>query len=1063
MRRNSEPVLGNSEQIRVPKRSNTLVHRLSKPLGVRNIRWELLTMPRLSEEKDKHKQSDVSNPAYEEETVETDRPPPLPPRKRVSDVDPKLKRHSAPPSPSWNAQQVYPVNGSSSRAPSKRKRDSFQKKKYEYKQRTRAHSSSSSCCSIEDYNDNKHNFDEETSSRSGSRTPDPDHYNRDILLKSAELFAQPMQKMTQSKPSLKYSPSSLSWPEMESANHIDSIDKLRSLERIFKNRRSPTSPLDNRKMEFTIGHKPIQSNSVDSSPAQIHRDKTKILRQRPHSFGLYGQQSHDGNMLLDLRNALKQQKKTDYYKTKRKPLMVHEDPGSVSDLECIMENIKDRNSFDVSRENSLVSEEEVSSICKDLCRLTVHNQTENGYVKVLPSPRVSPDIFSAVPGVIVTSDSEDTSDSQKGKSNSPHRTHQFLSVPRKIKRSRSSGSVTSGSDESDSEVSPPLSRRGRRAAIVDTKNFGDVSPSNLSPELSPSNSCDEGETASNLTSRLRRRRSSVELAMNIYPGDLLVQEHHKRLLKRNTVADFNTLRNGSSQSISDDGKKGRQSFSLLKLMRSRSKEAIAKLEDLLSVLKPSEFKDNHLLAYKNLHWSDLIACSDKQPDHNEQVIGIERKRREAVWELFKSECVFLIDHLMVIKHCFMEPLKKVQVEGHLMYAEPQDIFGNLDEICYVSYTFCKDFIAVLLKDMSSSGFGSTRALLKAFDRFITHSKDGGVYHTYCLNYTNALTYIDKLRCRDDFAEFEKWCEQDPRCKRLQLADLLVAPMQHVTKFPLLLANIRKYTENEEEIAMLADTIDKMGYSLQQMEDKMRLAKNYERLQDIQRQLVWPPVTDFDHRIFIPEYLKTTLLRQPCEKLLCCPTRQLIHEGPLTLVETTKSTDVYLFLFDDILLITRSKKGTRKKQSINEPNLIKLQSSSQSDKTQYTVHRQPIALDRLSVHDVSQSEAAANGIKCAFVIVQISRFQQIIGVYTMSCPSDASKNAWLEKLAQARGQFSTEDFSSSSGSTFKDNDMSSVNSIERSISHPSTSPGRHQRHIVLHNHHTKSNSVDSVYI
>ena len=32
----------------------------------------------------------------------------------------------------------------------------------------------------------------------------------------------------------------------------------------------------------------------------------------------------------------------------------------------------------------------------------------------------------------------------------------------------------------------------------------------------------------------------------------------------------------------------------------------------------------------------------------------------------------------------MEPLKKVQVEGHLMFAEPQDLFGNLDELCYVS-------------------------------------------------------------------------------------------------------------------------------------------------------------------------------------------------------------------------------------------------------------------------------------------------------------------------------------------------------------------------------------------
>ena len=35
----------------------------------------------------------------------------------------------------------------------------------------------------------------------------------------------------------------------------------------------------------------------------------------------------------------------------------------------------------------------------------------------------------------------------------------------------------------------------------------------------------------------------------------------------------------------------------------------------------------------------------------------------------------------------MEPLKKVQVEGHLMFAEPGDLFGNLDELCYVSSRF----------------------------------------------------------------------------------------------------------------------------------------------------------------------------------------------------------------------------------------------------------------------------------------------------------------------------------------------------------------------------------------
>ena len=32
----------------------------------------------------------------------------------------------------------------------------------------------------------------------------------------------------------------------------------------------------------------------------------------------------------------------------------------------------------------------------------------------------------------------------------------------------------------------------------------------------------------------------------------------------------------------------------------------------------------------------------------------------------------------------MEPLKQVQVEGYLMVAEPELLFGNLDELCCVS-------------------------------------------------------------------------------------------------------------------------------------------------------------------------------------------------------------------------------------------------------------------------------------------------------------------------------------------------------------------------------------------
>lgn len=715
----------------------------------------------------------------------------------------------------------------------------------------------------------------------------------------------------------------------------------------------------------------------------VSREQNQLKGFRPHSF-----------------NGLRDRNLTTEPETVNSAVPGRMDTPVIKPTRFERKNYKDLDSgIEISRGNSLPCDTELRALLGGI------PDVETDSVAILPSPRVSPDIFHDIPGLAVTSDSEDNSGDSITSGALLHlqKGQQFLAVPRKLHRGRRRhlSASASCSEESDNEPSPPISRRGRRSAIVDTKNVGDVSPTNLSPDGSPATSCDEGETRRN--GRVRRHRSSLEAGTYNHPGDFLASDHHRKLLKRNTIAEFSLNRGPMQGNSNEDSKKGRQSsFSLLKLMRSRSKEAIAKLEDVLANMKPSEFKDNHLLAYKNLHWSELIASSDK---HNEktseqlQLSEVERKRREAVWELFQSECVFLVNHLMVLKHCFMEPLKKCQVEGHLMYAEPEDLFGNLDELCYVSYTFCKDFIATLVKAMSSTEFGSTTVLLKAFDRFSSHSKDGDVYHTYCLNYTNALTYLERLRRNDDFNEFEKACCQDPRCQRLKLTDLLVAPLQHCTKLPLLLSNIRKYTEVEDEVQKLTESIARVEMSLQKMEDKMKWAKNYERVQEIARQLSWPPVTDLDPRVFIPEYLKSTLLKQPCDRLLAaCADRQLLHEGQLTLIESTKMIDMYLFLFDDILLLTRMKKSAKKKQQNSGGDS---KTPLQGDKCLYTVYKQPISLDRICLHDVPPTETAANGIKSAFVLVQISRYQQIIGVFTLQCSNDATKLKWLDKVREAK--------------------------------------------------------------
>ncbi|XP_063422265.1 pleckstrin homology domain-containing family G member 7-like isoform X1 [Mytilus trossulus] len=615
---------------------------------------------------------------------------------------------------------------------------------------------------------------------------------------------------------------------------------------------------------------------------------------------------------------------------------------------------------------------------------------------------------------------------------------------------RASSSLSSlTSEHSEESAAPPIPRRGRRLAIVDTKNVGDVSPTPMSSDATPNTSCDEDEN------RRNRRKSSDDLENHNYQREQMLRDKRKKLLKRNTISDFYRSREQSQPGQFDDTKKNRQSFSFRKFMKTRSKESLTKLGDVLSKLKPSHFQDAELAAYKSVHWSDLIA----QTENNTKPIQItetERKRREAIWELFTCECNFLIDHLMVLKHCFMEPLKNVQVEGHLMYAEPDEIFGNLDELCYISYTFCKDLIAVLLRNLTTDTIWNTSSLVEALERFAQISNEGGVFHTNCVNFSKTANALEKLRKNDDFCEFEKWCEQDPRCNRLKLNDLLVAPLQHTTKLPLLLAPIRKYTTEESDRNLLTEAIGKLEESLHQLDEKVRLERNNQRIQEIQEHLIWPSITDIDQKAYIPEFLKQCLTGQPSANLLSAPNRQLVHEGPLLLIQSTKTVEVQLFLFDDNLIITKTKSRPTRKKLSNADDY-------QTDHAFYEVYQQPIALDRFSMHDVGSTEAAVSGLKCIFVLVHISRFQQIIGVYTLQASCDNNKEKWIEKIMDAKDKFNCKHcmiFHKYSGKE----KSPKIPSMETQLSDDSeVSPRTQRRERMVKTHHKKSLSMDTVYI
>ena len=111
-----------------------------------------------------------------------------------------------------------------------------------------------------------------------------------------------------------------------------------------------------------------------------------------------------------------------------------------------------------------------------------------------------------------------------------------------------------------------------------------------------------------------------------------------------------------------------------------------------------------------------------------------------------------------------------------MFAEPEMLFGNLDELCCVSqlemfyydtmtlffilmqvtYAFCKEFITLLTELVQPDGYLPVVEIMSQI--FLQSSKAASVskaYHRYALNYINALNYLDTLRSHTEFCDFEK--------------------------------------------------------------------------------------------------------------------------------------------------------------------------------------------------------------------------------------------------------------------------------------------------------------------
>ncbi|MGH0122238.1 UNVERIFIED_CONTAM: hypothetical protein FKN15_010986 [Acipenser sinensis] len=505
-----------------------------------------------------------------------------------------------------------------------------------------------------------------------------------------------------------------------------------------------------------------------------------------------------------------------------------------------------------------------------------------------------------------------------------------------------------------------------------------------------------------------RRRSSVVVSLpglDVSPGDLFVSDGVADYLSRSTLSDT---------------KKSKWPF----LKRGTSKDKLKLLSDVEKCLSSIQIQDWRLCdfqKYKDKTLAEFLAV--RHPDVELQNCQHGYKREEAVWELFTSECVYFLDQLMVLKEVFLSTLNSLQSSDCLLDVDVWRLFANLNELCLwcERNEQCK---RLHLSDMlvaPMQRFTRYPLLLKNIWKRSTSEEEKIALQSIIklvegsIHAIAVLCYVENynvLKGRFDYSVPQKWCERNEQCKRLHLSDMLVAPMQRFTRYPLLLKNIWKRSTSEEEKIALQSIIKLVEGSIQDLEGKVKWLHNFQTVQQLQEMIVWPPVWERDKRAFIPENLKHVLKQTSLENLISS-NQHLLHEGRLNLTGSTKLQEVYVFLFDDFLLITKNKRSKKKSVSSEQATLCppvnqELQTMLKDGGTFHVVD-QPISLDRVLVKNIDQLNATGCGLRNAFIIMHQNRYQQCIGVFILQAQTESSKKTWIleiEKAAEALSRSET---------------------------------------------------------
>ncbi|CAG4961977.1 unnamed protein product [Parnassius apollo] len=306
-------------------------------------------------------------------------------------------------------------------------------------------------------------------------------------------------------------------------------------------------------------------------------------------------------------------------------------------------------------------------------------------------------------------------------------------------------------------------------------------------------------------------------------------------------------------------------------------------------------------AFAYLMWAE--GAKNIEDFYSDKVIPPHEEARQAVIrELVNTEADY-IKHIMALVEVFMAAAHSLQDSGFILDVDTERLFSNIPDVLNASLHFWNmTFYPMLIDAVENDTIFNSEFMALGFCQFreLLHP-----YEKYVNGQSKAIEYLRSLSNNSDFMTYLAWCHKQKECNRLQLSDMLVKPMQRLTKYSLILRRIIVNTDFEpERTSLIAMETFAKNYLLD-INRSIRQREELEKLDALANSVDTFEIDfkdeDMDRyfRMFAQLNLKAPMLN-------CLPShsRCLIYQGDLRFKDNVKETDVRVFLLTDMLLICK---------------------------------------------------------------------------------------------------------------------------------------------------------------